>query len=152
MANLVRWDPFRELMDMDRLLDRVFRGGDVRRRGQALEQAFKTPALDVYDKKDRIVVKAELPGIDKKDVKVNVAGEVLTIRGETTGALQVINKRNGAPFTGEDSELLTALAQQIAVALDNAKLYNRLEENFKLTAEELKITQQKLIGRSDQLP
>jgi len=83
MANLVRWDPFRELMDMDRLLDRVFRGGDVRRRGQALEQAFKTPALDVYDKKDRIVVKAELPGIDKKDVKVNVAGEVLTIRGET---------------------------------------------------------------------
>ena len=69
----------------------------------------------------------------------------LTIRGKTTGAIQVINKKNGHPFTEEDSELLTALAQQIAVALDNAKLYQRLEENFQLTTEELKITQQKLI-------
>jgi two-component system sensor histidine kinase HydH len=69
----------------------------------------------------------------------------LTIRGKAIGALQVINKKNGAPFTEEDTELLTALAQQIAVALDNAKLYQRLEENFQLTAEELKITQQKLI-------
>jgi len=74
----------------------------------------------------------------------------LTIREETIGALQVINKRNGGPFADEDLELLTALAQQIAVALDNAKLYQRLEENFRLTAEELKITQQKLI-RSERL-
>jgi len=69
----------------------------------------------------------------------------LTIRGKTIGAIQVINKKNGDPFTKEDSELLTALAQQIAVALDNAKLYQRLEENFQLTAEELRITQQQLI-------
>ena len=69
----------------------------------------------------------------------------LTIRGRTIGALQVINKNNGVPFTEGDLELLTALAQQIAVALDNARLYQRLEENFELTAEELKITQKKLI-------
>ena len=69
----------------------------------------------------------------------------LTIRGKTIGAIQVINKKNGSPFTKEDSELLTALAQQIAVALDNAKLYQRLEENFQLTAEELRVAQQKLI-------
>ena len=69
----------------------------------------------------------------------------LRIRDETIGALQVINKRDGGTFTGEDLELLTALAQQIAVALDNARLYQRLEENFRLTAEELRITQQKLI-------
>jgi len=69
----------------------------------------------------------------------------LTIRGETIGAIQAINKKNGAPFAEEDLELLTALAQQIAVALDNARLYQRLEQSFELTAEELKITQQKLI-------
>lgn len=74
----------------------------------------------------------------------------LTIREETIGALQVINKKNGGPFTDEDLELLTALAQQIAVAIDNAKLYQRLEENFKLTARELKITQERLI-RSERL-
>jgi len=69
----------------------------------------------------------------------------LTIRGKTTGVIQAINKKNGNTFTQEDSELLTALAQQIAVALDNAKLYQRLEKNSKLTAEELKTTQRKLI-------
>ncbi len=69
----------------------------------------------------------------------------LRIRENTIGALQVINKRGGGPFTEGDLELLTALAQQIAIALDNARLYQRLEENFKLTAEELRITQQKLI-------
>jgi signal transduction histidine kinase len=70
----------------------------------------------------------------------------LTIREKTIGALQVINKKNGGHFTDEDLELLTGLAQQIAVALDNAMLYKRLEENFRLTAEELKITQKKLIN------
>jgi signal transduction histidine kinase len=74
----------------------------------------------------------------------------LIIRGKTIGALQVINKKNGRPFTNEDLELLTALAQQIAVALDNARLYQRLQKNLALTAEELKATQKKLI-RSERL-
>ncbi len=74
----------------------------------------------------------------------------LMVRGKTTGALQVINKKNGKPFGHEDLELLTALAQLIAVALENAKLYQRLQDNFKLTGKELKITQQKLI-RSERL-
>lgn len=69
----------------------------------------------------------------------------LIIRGRTTGALQVLNKKDGNSFTEEDTELLNALAQQIAVALDNAKLYQRLQENFELTEQELKITQRKLL-------
>jgi len=69
----------------------------------------------------------------------------LTIRGRIIGALQVLNKRNGNSFSEKDAELLTALAQQIAVALDNAKFYQRLQENFELTEQELKITQRKLL-------
>lgn len=70
----------------------------------------------------------------------------LIIRGKTTGAIQVINKKNGKPFTQEDSEILTALTQQVTVALDNAKLCQRIKEHYQLTAEELKITQQKFIS------
>jgi signal transduction histidine kinase len=69
----------------------------------------------------------------------------LTIRGRITGALQVLNKKDGSSFSEEDTELLIALAQQIAVALDNAKLYQRLQESFELTEQELKVTQRKLI-------
>jgi two-component system sensor histidine kinase HydH len=69
----------------------------------------------------------------------------LTIRGRTIGALQVLNKRGGNSFSQEDAELLTALAQQIAVAVENAKLYQRLQQSFELTEQELKLTQRKLI-------
>ena len=53
-------------------------------------------------------------------------------------------------FTQTDLELLTGMAQQIAVALENAKLYQRLQAKFKLTEKELKKTQEKLI-RSERL-
>jgi HSP20 family protein len=40
------------------------------------------PAVDMYDKADEIVVKAEVPGIDKKNIKISVSGNILTIKGE----------------------------------------------------------------------
>jgi len=69
----------------------------------------------------------------------------LILRDKPIGAFQVLNKRSGEPFTDEDLELLTSMSHQIAVALDNAKLYRRLEKKFEMTEKELKTTQEKLI-------
>jgi two-component system sensor histidine kinase HydH len=74
----------------------------------------------------------------------------LIAKDEPIGALQVINKKSKKPFTQADFQLLTGMAQQVAVAMENAKLYQRLEEDFALTTQELKITQDKLI-RSERL-
>jgi len=74
----------------------------------------------------------------------------LILRDKSIGAFQVLNKRSKEPFTDADLELLTTMSQQIAVALDNAKLYRRLEKKFKFTEQELKTTQEKLI-RSERL-
>jgi len=74
----------------------------------------------------------------------------LVLRGKPIGALQVLNKISQESFSQEDLELLTSMAQQIAVAMENAKLYQRLEEKFELTAQELKTAQEKLI-RSERL-
>ncbi|MBN1104697.1 MAG: GAF domain-containing protein [Deltaproteobacteria bacterium] len=74
----------------------------------------------------------------------------LLLRDKTIGAVQVLNKRQGKPFTRHDLELLTALSQQIAVAMDNAHLYQLLAERFELTVAELKKTEEKLI-RSERL-
>jgi signal transduction histidine kinase len=74
----------------------------------------------------------------------------LIAKDEPIGAFQVINKKSKKPFTQADFRLLTGMAQQIAVAMENAKLYQRLEEDFALTTQELKITQEKLI-RSERL-
>ena len=71
-------------------------------------------------------------------------------RGKTIGALQVLNKKSGDLFTQIDVELLTSMSQQIAVAMENARLYRRLEKKFELNARELKTAQDKLI-RSERL-
>lgn len=74
----------------------------------------------------------------------------LVLRDHCIGALQVLNKRAGKRFTRNDLELLTSMSQLIAVAMENANLYRRLQERFELTEEELKKTQGKLI-RSERL-
>lgn len=74
----------------------------------------------------------------------------LMLRGKPIGAIQVLNKKNGKHFTEADQEILVSLSQQIAVAIENANLYQRLEQRFELTEQELKSTQERLI-RSERL-
>jgi HSP20 family protein len=76
------WRPFEfEKMrrEMDRLWDSFFEGGPVRR---AREEGEWLPSLDVSETKSDLVVKAELPGIDPKDIDISVNEGVLTIKGE----------------------------------------------------------------------
>lgn len=48
----------------------------------AAAMKFTTPSVDLYEEKDDIVVKAELPGIEKDNIEVNLSGHRLTIKGE----------------------------------------------------------------------
>lgn len=49
---------------------------------------------------------------------------------ETIGVIQIINKKNGGAFTNEDEELLSGMCSQIAIALENAKLYQATKDQF----------------------
>jgi HSP20 family protein len=44
----------------------------------------KTPSVDVIDRDDEVVVKAELPGVDKKDLDISVTSNSVTIQGSTS--------------------------------------------------------------------
>jgi two-component system, NtrC family, sensor histidine kinase HydH len=74
----------------------------------------------------------------------------IVYKGELSGVVEVLNKKGDRGFDENDLEMLTVLANQIAIALENARLYSRLSEKFVLTTEELKATQDKLI-RSERL-
>ena len=69
----------------------------------------------------------------------------LMLRGKATGAIQVLNKKTGEHFNESDMEILNSLSMQIAVAIENARLYEMLEQKFASTARELKIAEEKLI-------
>ena len=84
------WRPFTDVSrwerDMDRMMEDFF-GRRARpwwpenwfRRG---EMDVSAPALDVFEDKDDVVIKAELPGIDKENIEVNLTDNMLTIKGE----------------------------------------------------------------------
>lgn len=80
---LVPWKPFgRELdrlrKEMDDLWSRFF---GERPFGRRVDEEW-SPSVDLSETKDNFVVKAELPGLEVKDIDVSISGEVLTIRGE----------------------------------------------------------------------
>ncbi len=65
------------------------------------------------------------------------------LKGKPVGVLEAINKRTGAAFTYDDMQLLTALSNQVAVAIENARLYDELRETFYATVHALAETIEK---------
>ncbi|HZL07526.1 MAG TPA: Hsp20/alpha crystallin family protein [Coriobacteriia bacterium] len=82
---MMRWDPFGEMLRMQRDMDRIFtRMGTSERGGEGVSTVAWMPKIDVKSKGDDIVVRAELPGIDPSEVDIEVTDGVLTIKGERT--------------------------------------------------------------------
>lgn len=74
------WDPFEDIERLDDIFHRtldIFRPSKFFREREEIK-----PAIDVYEEKDALIVKAELPGVDKKNIKVSVSGENLILEAE----------------------------------------------------------------------
>ncbi len=85
MSNLTRWEPTREMMTLREAMDRLFDDAFTRPFSLMREGGsnWTSPAIDLYQTNDAVVVKAALPGIQADEVQINVSGDVLTIKGET---------------------------------------------------------------------
>ncbi len=68
----------------------------------------------------------------------------LRVRGEVVGALEVVNREGELPFSPADLELLQAIANQAAVALDNVRLYNRLAFRVEQSQDALAVANREL--------
>jgi HSP20 family protein len=90
--SMIRWEPFDEMMSMRESMDRLFEDFFSRRPRQAGPLVWQ-PAVEISETDTDILVKAELPGIDPKNVEVNVTGDVLTIKGEAKAEQE--EKRRG---------------------------------------------------------
>jgi HSP20 family protein len=81
---VVGWGPFRDLMTLQERMNRLF--DDSLRGARSADEAMSTtswsPAVDIYETEDAIVLKAELPEVDQKDIDIQIENNTLTIRGE----------------------------------------------------------------------
>jgi HSP20 family protein len=85
MMNLIRrkdYDAFRQLRVLDELFDRFFRTDFLGRDLSPLVTDHVVPLVDFVEKKDHALLKVELPGISKKDLKVSVTNDTVSIKGE----------------------------------------------------------------------
>ncbi len=78
---LVRWDPFRELSALQNSISRLFDESLFRSADRGLAQGWMFP-VDIKDTADTIVIKAELPGLNREDIKISYKDNVITISGE----------------------------------------------------------------------
>ena len=82
---IVRWlDPFRDLSAIQERMNQIFEDALARSRGreEGLRTGMWTPAVDIYENNDSVVVKAELPGVERDQISVEVKDGILTLRGE----------------------------------------------------------------------
>ncbi len=82
---LVRWDPWTTLPTLQDRINRLFDDAfPTRTAGGEDELSLLDwrPSVDTYEEGDNIVIKAELPGVKKEDVSIDVKNNVLTLKGE----------------------------------------------------------------------
>jgi HSP20 family protein len=86
MRTLTRWEPINDITNLSQRMDRVFEelmGRSLHR--LADEDRLRgswSPAVNILEKKDAIVITADLPGLKAEEVEITVDNGVLTIRGE----------------------------------------------------------------------
>jgi HSP20 family protein len=147
------WRPFMDLTawerEMDRMMgdffgrrmrplwpERLFRGGD---------SEIIAPALDVYEEKDDIVVKAELPGMEKGDIEVDISDSELTLKGEKKKEEKIEEKdyyrceRSYGAFVRSIDLPRDVQADKVKASFKNGVLEVRLPKTEEAKTKEIKV-------------
>jgi len=80
-ATLNRWEPFRGAAALQEQVNRLF-GNALERSAEESNLTSWAPAVDIYETEHELVVKADLPEVDPRDLDIRVENNILTIRGE----------------------------------------------------------------------
>jgi HSP20 family protein len=80
----IRWDPFQDLLSLQERMNKLFEDSLVRSTSKIGEASQGTwmPVVDILEKEDAIILKAELPGVLLDDVDLQIKDDVLVLKGE----------------------------------------------------------------------
>ena len=147
MSTLIRWEPTRELTTLRDRMDRLF--SEAVGRGWGGEEGLTTgvwmPAVDVFETNDSIVLKADLPDVNKDEVDIFVQNNTLTIRGERKREKEVSEKdfyrmeRSYGSFARSFSLPPTVDAEKIDAAFTNGVLTLTLPKREESKPKQIKV-------------
>ena len=105
--------------------------------GRCVERHQPIIQNDVHRSKEWYADIEEKTGFVTRDIQV----VPMLIKDHCLGVIEVINRKDGLPFTQDDQELLMAFASQAAVALENARLYTQTDQTLAARVDELSVMQ-----------
>ncbi|RMD46834.1 MAG: Hsp20/alpha crystallin family protein [Aquificota bacterium] len=76
------WNPFRELARIEQELNKVFNEFLPAGRTESVQVQTWNPRVDVYEKDDKLIVEAEIPGAKKEDIEVKIKDNAIVVKGE----------------------------------------------------------------------
>lgn len=79
---LIRWEPARELASLQSDVNRLFNSFFETPGNGSTRARHWVPAMDLVEESEHFVLRADLPGLDENDVKLEVEGDTLTLSGE----------------------------------------------------------------------
>ncbi|MGB8952149.1 MAG: Hsp20/alpha crystallin family protein [Candidatus Aminicenantales bacterium] len=80
---IIRWDPFRDMITLREKMNRLFE--DVftpRGEEKDITASSWVPPVDIFETENELVLTAEIPGIEEKDVEIKIEDNALSIKGE----------------------------------------------------------------------
>ncbi len=82
MTMITRWDPFRELAQLQNRVNRLFQETSLGQDEGLTTTSSFVPPVDIYETEQNIVLKMEVPGVEQKDLDIRIENQTITIRGE----------------------------------------------------------------------
>jgi HSP20 family protein len=82
MSTMIRWNPYQNVNTLQDQFNRLFESSLSNRGTEATTLTTWAPAVDIYETENELVLKADLPDINEKDLDVRVENNMLSIRGE----------------------------------------------------------------------
>lgn len=80
---VVKWDPYRDVWTLQDRVHRLFQEGMAQRQGQEdLQSGQWTPPVDIFENAEKIVLRADLPGVEQDEIELRVEDGTLLIRGQ----------------------------------------------------------------------
>ncbi len=87
---VVKWDPLRDLLSIQDRMNRLFEQTLSRSRAEeGITASTWSPAVDIYETPETIIMKADLPGLSREDIEIQIRDNTLTLRGERRFAKDV---------------------------------------------------------------
>lgn len=146
MNTITRWDPFRNVSTLQEQVNRLFEDSFFRGHADQSSLSAWTPSVDIYEDGDQLVIKADLPDVNEKDIDIRLENHTLSIRGERKLQKKVseenylrVERASGA-FSRSFALPNTVNAEQINAEYRNGVLTVTLPKREESKPRQIKVT------------